>query len=295
MLSHPLLRRLLPKDSPGQTPAGQPFTFTPIFIRKADTVVSWSPKAGCSHVVLWAFIHEGCFRQATVDSPLPHKFRIHVYQKQPAYRRMLRQLKREGGAGRTLLKVTRDPKSRLISIFRHACRYPFLHKDVRAILGFDPAVEGFSLVDLDALLGHLRLTPPTTADPHVRGQYSPLWDMGFARVITLNLDEVPLNASLNAVERSLGLPVTGFDRLPEFQRLRETHYAKREAAWDDARSLESYRFKPQETRAFPKQRIMVSPLFERMARRHYRADYGRTGSSDTSGALFSPEPRLTAR
>ena len=98
-----------PADSPGQSPAGQPFTFTPIFIRKADTVVSWSPKAGCSHVALWAFIHEGCFRQATVDSPLPHEFRIHVYHKQPAYRRMLRQLKREEAAAEPF---SRSPATR---------------------------------------------------------------------------------------------------------------------------------------------------------------------------------------
>ena len=50
--------------------------------------------------------------------------------------------------------------------------------------------------------------------------------MAFDRIITLNIDEVPLEESLNAVERALRLPMTDFDRLPAFAPLRETHYAK---------------------------------------------------------------------
>jgi hypothetical protein len=274
--------------------AEQPLPYNPVFIRKSSTVVAWSPKAGCSHVVLWAFIHEGCFKASVSDSALPHKFRIQVYQKQPFYKRVLRRMRRQGGAGHTLIKFTRDPKRRLVSIFRHACRYPFLRKDVQEILGFDPEAEGLSLADLDAVLSALELTPPTTANPHVRAQYSPLWDTDFDRVITLNLDEVPLNPGLNAIERSLGLPVTDFESLPEFQRLRETHYSK-EGGEGTFGCIETHRFKRHEAGAFPKQQILASPLTERMARRHYAIDWERVGCSDSAGELFRPAAQAAAK
>jgi hypothetical protein len=271
-----------------------PFEHLPVFIEKANAVVSWSPKAGCSHAVFWAFVHEECVSQAFAESPLPHKYRIHTYEKQERYRLGLERLRRGGAPGQTLVKVTRDPKHRLISIFRHACRRPFLHATVRATLGFDPAVAGFALADLDALLGRLDLTRPARVDPHLRPQASTLWDLPFGRVITLNMDETPLNASLNAVERELGLPTTEFGAIPAFKRLRETHYA-RPRAFASGVPVETYRFKPSETRAFPKRELMASPLLEHMARRHYAMDYGRVGSGDTAGRLFQPDARLVAR
>ena len=234
-----------------------------------------------------------CLDEALSYDAWPHKFRIHVYQQRAAFRQPLQKFLSSGGAGHTLLRVTRDPKRRLVSIFRHACRFPFLRGAVRETLGFDMQNRGLSLADLDAVLGRLRLVPPTTANPHVRGQYSPLWDMRFDRVISLNIDEVGLDASLNAVERALGLPVTDFAGLPAFRALHETHHAR---ARRFARKvpIETYRFRPHETAAFPKPAIMASPLLESMARRHYASDYGRVGSGDTAGALF-PEARLLAR
>ena len=272
---------------------GRPFTFSPVFIDRADTVVSWSPKSGCSHVVLWAFLHEGFLAEASGAKELPHRFRLQVYQKRPAYTAALRRLRRDDGAGRTLVRVTRDPKRRLISIFRHACRFPFLAPLVRARLGFDPEAEGLSLTDLDALLGQLDLRSATAADPHVRCQWTPLWEMGFDRVVTLNMDERPLDPGLNAVERSLGLPETAFDRLPAFQALRELHYA-RPRPYVGEGPIETHRFRRQETRHFPKRELLASPLLEAMARRHYRHDYGQVASGDTAGRLFQPAPTSAA-
>jgi hypothetical protein len=271
-----------------------PFTQAPVFIRKANTVVSWSPKAGCSHVVLWAFVHEGRLPQAAAESHLPHKYRIHTYQKEQHYERSLERLRRGVVHGHTLVKITRDPKHRLVSIFRHACRRPFLHKLVRTTLGFDPGAEGFALADLDALLGRLKLTDPTRTDPHLRVQASPLWTLPFDRVITLNMDETSLNGGLNAVERALGLPRTDFPSLAAFRRLRETHYA-RERVFDAPAPLETYRFRPHETKAFPKRELLALPLLERMARQHYAGDYAGVGSGDTAGELFQTGSGRVAR
>lgn len=270
---------------PTPTLAGLGFTQTPTFLGPAKTVVSWSTKAGCSHVILWSFVHNRLLDQALAYDPWPHKFRMHVYQKRAVYKRPLQAFLRSGGTGHTLLKVTRDPKARLVSIFRHVCRFPFLRDEVRETLGFDMRNRGLSLADFDAVLERMQLAPPTTVDPHLRVQYSPLWDMAFDRVITLNIDEVDLDANLNAVERDLGLPVTDFASLPAFQALHETHHARPHQLAGKG-PIETRRFRPADTAAFPKQQLMASPLLESMARRHYAPDYGRVGTSDTAGVLF---------
>lgn len=277
----------VPAGSEAGAPVVPPFTHPPVFIRKARAVISWTPKCGCSHVVLWALLHEGLYTQASAEGITPHKFRIHTYQKDPAYRTALARLRREGGAGKTLIRVTRDPGKRLVSIFRHACRRPFLAK-YADILGFDPRQEGLSLIDLDRVLGALKLTHPTPADPHLRVQASPLWEMGFDRVITLNMDETALNQGLHAIERDLGLPRTRFGKLAAFGRLRRAHYA-RAGAWDGSGDLAERRFRADEVETFPKKALEGLPLVGDMVRRHYAADLGRVGSGDSAGRLvFAP-------
>lgn len=296
-----LLDLLRPGHSSGRPPAPKPrhrrppvpidpalFPHAPIFIPSADTVVLWSTKSACSHVVLWAFLQNGHFGKATAYSRWPHDYRERIYRADRAFAEPLQRLLDSRGAGQTLVKVTRDPKKRLVSIFRHACRFPILYAEVHRTLGFDVREKGLSLVDLDRVLRRIRLTPPTDANPHVRVQASPVWEMGFDRVITLNIDEVPLDASLNAIERALGLAVTDFDALPAFAHLRETHYA-REGAFTADRPIENYRFRPDETAAFPKRQLTASALLENMARRLYHADYAATGTADTRGELFRPD------
>ena len=291
-----MLRRIFGKvaspldEAPASPMIPGPYSSFPLFIPKANTVVSFSPKSGCSHVVLWSFLHHGLYEAANRFAPWPHTFRTQIYHRSDVFRRPLQALLRDGGAGRTLFRVTRDPQKRLVSIFRHACRFPFLEPQVRAVLGFSMREKGLSLADLDAVLGRLKLTHPATANPHVRVQAHPLWRMGFDRVITLNMDEIPLNASLNAFERDRGLPVTDFAALPAFAALRETHYAA-ECGWTTDRPIEIHRFRPDETAAFPKEALMASPLLADMARRHYRADYASgVGSGDSAGQLFQPAP-----
>ncbi len=189
----------------------------------------------------------------------------------------------------TLLKITRTPANRLVSIFRHVCRYPILYKPVKQTLGFDVRERGLSLADLDRVLTRMRLVVPTQADPHVRAQYHPLWDLQFDRVIALNFDEIPLEPSLNAVERDLGLPVTDFASLPEFARLRETHYAT-PGHFDEREPIETFRFKPPHVHGFPKVALLASRRIHEMADRHYAIDVGRVSSSDTAGKLFQTTP-----
>jgi hypothetical protein len=284
------LLRLPPEAASAPVPPPVPlavgdFTQTPTFLGATKTVVSWSTKAGCSHIILWSFIHNRLLDQALAYDPWPHKFRMHVYQKRAAYKLPLQELLRSQGRGHILLKITRDPKARLVSIFRHACRFAFLRDQVRETLGFDMRNRGLSLADFDAVLAQLPLAPPTQADPHLRVQYSPLWDMAFDRVITVNIDEVDLDASLNAVERALGLPVTDFASIPAFEQLHETHHARQHTLAASG-PIETRRFRPDDTKAFPKAQLMASPLLESMAQRHYHLDIGRIETSDTAGELL---------
>ena len=259
----------------------------PLVIRRAGLVVAWSPKAACSHTVLWAFQQEGLLEAANAHDPWPHVYRTEVYNRSPARRALQRDLARRKAAGLTLLRVTRHPANRLVSIFRHACRFPILREPARRTLGFDTVERGLSLADLDAVLGSLRLAPPTGANPHVRTQWSPLWDLGFDRVITLNLDEIPLDASLNAVEADLGLPRTDFAAIAAFQRLRRIHTTK-PRRFTGPHPIETCRFRREDTQPFPKAALISAPLLHDMAERHYRVDRDRVGSGDTAGRLFQP-------
>ena len=264
----------------------------PVFIRQADAVLSWSPRAGCSHAIFWAFLHEGVLDRAAAESPLPHRYRTFSYQREPRYHWDLLRVMTFGAPRRVLIRVTRDPKRRLVSIFRHCCRNAIVHAESRTRLGFDPSVEGFALADLDRLLDGMVLTHPTTVDPHLMVQSNPLWDLPFGRTITVNIDEVPLNASLNAIERELGLPVTAFETVPAFRKLRKSHNAKLSSFSGDG-PIEAYRFGSKETKEFPVAELLRSPLLERMSRTYYAADYGRVASGDTAGVLVQPSRKPT--
>jgi hypothetical protein len=283
---NPLARLVAPFRAPAPAVA-DPFALEPrpLLIRDARLVVAWAPKAGCSHVAWWAFRHEGLLEAAEAHDPWPHKYRQFVYYRDPAYDAATAAIRAAGGRGWTLLRVTREPAPRLVSIFRHACRFAFLEPMVRRRLGFSQREQGLSLRDLDAVLRGKRLVVPTTMNPHVCAQAHPVWDLGFDRVITLNMDETDLDAGLNAVERALGLPATDFAAIPAFARLRAEHYA-REAARPVAGPIEDHRFRAADAAAaFPKAAIAASPLLAAMTRRHYRADLGRVASGDSARRL----------
>jgi hypothetical protein len=261
---------------------------TPLVLRAARMVVSWSPKSACSHVVLWTFLHEGLLAEANAYHAWPHEYRMHVYYKTPQYREAVRDALAGNGRGYTLLKVTRDPVNRLVSMFRHACRYPFL-EDAFARRGVDIRADGISLEDFAAVLGDLDLVVPSTTDPHVCAQYHPVWDMDFDRVITLNVDRCDLDTALNDVEAAFGLPRTRFADHPAFAALGKSHYAvPARMAFDGP--IEKHRFPFGRVRRFPTAQLAASPLLRRLVETHYAVDLGSTDLADSRGTLFSDTP-----
>lgn len=80
----------------------------PVFIRRAKLAVAWSPRAACSHAVLWALRHEGLLEAANAHDAWPHTYRIEVYHRRPEYKQALSRLLWGRGSGLTLLRITPD-------------------------------------------------------------------------------------------------------------------------------------------------------------------------------------------
>ncbi|WP_444758846.1 hypothetical protein, partial [Puniceibacterium confluentis] len=196
----------------------------PLVFADRPLVVSWSPKTACTHVLMWFLHHQNLLPAALYYGDWPHTFRGQVYYRSLSYRRAASALRDSRGRGYTLLRVTRAPHRRLVSSFRHVMRHNLLQDVLDPALGRDTSVSGASLTEVGCVLEQHDLCTPSGLDMHICAQFHPLWDMPFDRVITLNLDDMPLGAGLRAVEDELGLTPSPVDDLPGLQAMRHRHY-----------------------------------------------------------------------
>lgn len=262
----------------------------PLILPRARLVIAWSPKSACTHVVAWFFRHEGLLDAANAHSHWPHDYRTAVYNPSEARREAARAVWRSRGEGYTLLRVTRDPTPRLVSIFRHALRHPMLREPVLRAAGRDPASGGFSLRDLDRYLGTRDLGARGGADPHFRVQSHPCWTMRWDRVITINIDTHPLDPGLQAVERELGLGEAESGGSEALGRLARPRRYASDGPYEGTGPIEAHRFDPKRLQPFPKEALLASPLLGSMARRHYAADWRHVATADSTGRLFAARP-----
>jgi hypothetical protein len=244
----------------------------PLFFASRKLVLAWSPKSACSHVVVWFFLRQRLLSAANFYHGWPHKFRAEVYYRSEAYTKAAETFLADEARGHTLLRVTRDPAKRLVSIFRHLCRHAFQRNELSAVLGFDVARDGLSLVDLERFLEGRSLTVPSETNFHVCAQYHPIWDMPFDRVLTIDMDATDLNAGLNRVAAEFRLSHTDFAAVPKFDALRRTHYAT-DGPYEGPGPIEEHRFLPADTECFPKKTLEASPFVRDMAQRLYSVDY----------------------
>jgi hypothetical protein len=259
----------------------------PLILSGKKVVICWSPKSACSHIAVWFFLKEGLLRAANYYSDWPHDFRARVYYQTVTYLAEAQALIGSGGAGYTLVKITRDPAKRMVSIFRHAARHTFLREALDQKLRRDTAATGLSLVDLRKFMTGQNLTVPSEANFHLCAQHHPAWDMAFDRTITLNMDETDLNGGLNMIEAELELGVTNFPAFPKFENLRQQHYAQ-DAAYTGEGPVEEHRFTPAQTGSFPKKALEQAAFLTDMARDLHAVDYAGVGSGDTAGRLVFP-------
>lgn len=258
----------------------------PLVFLEKNIVISWSPKAACSHTLVWFFLKENLLYAANYYHPWPHNFRMDYYYRTHSFQRRWREVTESNGEGFTLIRVTRDPVKRFVSCFRHACLYDFLHDLVRRKVGTNPASDGLSVTDFYEALKGEQTSVPSSIDIHACAQSHPIWEANFDRVITHNLDETPLNQGLNEIEAELGFHVTNFEKFPKFDSIRKTHYAKDEP-YTGSVPLENFRFISGQAAGFPKHQLENLPIVRKMAEEIHAADFGRVGKGDTSGILFT--------
>lgn len=264
----------------------------PLIFPRERLVVCWAPKAACTHVVAWFFRHQGLLRAANYYSPWPHNFRGDVYYRTDTYRAAAGSVLESNGAGHTLLRITRDPEARMVSIFRHALRSQVLWPDIEAKLRRNLREDGLSLRDLDRFLQGEDLGADSLTDVHFCVQAHPCWDMAFDRVVTLNIDTDPLEAGLAEIEASLSFRRSADEaHLARLRRIARPQRYAQEGAYAGAEPIEDHAFQPEEAKAFPSEQLLASPFLRDMTRRHHQADMGRVATGDTAGRLFgTPEP-----
>ena len=257
----------------------------PLIHPQHDLVVSWSPKAGCTPVVIWFFQQIGLLETALAHNAFPHRYRNEVLQRSPGYRARCGDLARSRGKGFTLLRVVRDPDKRLVSSFRHAVNFPLLDALAQEKLGVDLRKAGLSLRQLSRILADEDLGGQGRIDIHFRPQRHPVWAIGFDRVITLNMDRTPLLAGLNAVEAGLDLPVTDFARLDGALSLDTRRYAK-DVPYAGKGGLDKHRFTKSRDGSFPKAEFLALPMLQKLAHQHYGGDYAEVATADSAGLIF---------
>lgn len=257
-----------------------------LILPEARLVVSWSPKCACTHVVAWALDRRGLLDAALAHGDWIHRYRVEVLNPSEEAWRAGAAVSTARGAGHTLLRITRDPAARLVSVFRHVVRNPAIWPKLAGAVTHPIDREGLSLEDLDRALSAQDLHPLSAADPHPRPQSHPVWRLGFYRVVTVNIDTDSLDAGLDAFDAEFGL--RGSDAPPE--RLGEVAAAGRYAAQEPYRGrgpVERHRFHRRDTDGFPKAELLASPLLHDMVRRHHAAELGRVTTGDTAGRLFA--------
>jgi len=259
----------------------------PLIFSQHNIVLSFSPKSACSHVIVWFLLKEGLLGAANYYHEWPHAFRTDVYYHTRVYKARAQKLIKSEGQGFTLIRVTRDPAKRLVSCYRHACRWNLIDHLVRRKVGIKPAEDGMSMMDYYTALRGEDLMLPSKVDVHACAQTHPVWKVGFDRIITLNVDETHLNPGLHAIEAELGLGHTHFDRHPKFDALRETHYAT-DTPHTGPEPVEALRIRRKQTGRFPKKQLEALPLVQQMTAELHGADLGHVQSGDSKGVLFQP-------
>lgn len=262
----------------------------PLILSRARAVISWTPKAACTQVVMW-FLHlEGLLDAALYYRPWPHDFRGDVYYNSAVYHRRARELAEARARGYTLIRITRDPVARLVSIYRHALRTGFHAPELDAALGRDTRATGVSMEDFGTSLIGRNLYSPSEVNMHLLAQTHPIWDLPFDRVITLNADDCDLSAGLNLIAQDLGLAQTDFAGIPAFGRIAARHNAP-----DNGAAADPQRFHMPLNNAmgeaFPKSALRSDPRVVSLAETLHGRDFGAVDSHDSAGRLHFPHRR----
>lgn len=174
----------------------------------------FSPKSGCSSVVIWFLNTLGLLDEARAFSHWPHDYRIKKLMRDP------RQVKARKLplANAKILRVVRDPIDRAASSFRHAVATGYANQRIMETIGEDVENHGLSF---QRFIDFLEMEDLDHCNPHHRRQKNPIEDLR-SPDYTINISRQNLFEDLNAFEKQIGMPITNFPSIKWIHELQAT-------------------------------------------------------------------------
>lgn len=174
----------------------------PLIDAQRRTVVSWSAKSACTHVLIWYLQRLGLLEAAQSHHAWLHRYRTEVLYPSPADRLSRMMLSVRGARRWSYVKVVRDPVARCVSSYRHVLRFGYADEQMSSTLG--RAIDHRRGFSYETFLEYLAGIDLARCNIHHRRQAHPLDDASFARVWLVNADETDLDAALATIDRYQG-------------------------------------------------------------------------------------------
>ena len=244
----------------------------PLIDLRHRTVVSWSAKSACTHVLLWDLAREGLLDEARKHHRWPHRYRVDLYYHRPEYRRALERLVSESAAGWTYVKVVRDPVTRCVASYRHALKHGYENSEMTRVLGCAiDNVEGFSYA---TFLDYLERIDLRHCNIHHKLQSHALDRAPFSRKYLINIDRQSLESALGAIDREQGISLNVEDEALETA-LEEaaTRHAPLDAGSGDDQALWQRPLSQADTSHWPKSALQRCEPAVSKVRDLYSSDY----------------------
>lgn len=244
----------------------------PLIDAQRRTVISWSPKAACTRVLIWYYQRTELLNEALAYHRWPHKHRNEVLYKSRCHLDSEKQLIREGTSAWDYVKVVRDPVKRCISSYRHALKTGYADQSMSQTLGREVNHRhGFSY---ETFLEYLRKIDLSSCNPHHRFQTHPVDKIIFHRTWLIDIDEKDLDSELASIDELHGVnDGTQQQLVTDFLRKDTQRYANSES---QSESLDSDQWlkplKNSDTEHWPKQALENTTEATHIVRELYQRD-----------------------
>jgi len=267
-----LNRKIIPLRKAPQLDAALRQEPVPLLDGGRRTVVSWSAKSACTHVVIWYLHRIGLLDEARRYHPWVHRYRSEVLYKSETHRQARRQLGHERASGWSCVKVVRDPAKRCVSSYRHALKHGYEDEKMSRILGRDISHKtGYSYQTFLDYLGRIDLR---NCNIHHRVQRHPLDMISFGRTWLINVDEQCLDAALARLDRIQGSPsVADQPESSEAIAQAANRHAGEGEAMVGGEDIWRTSLSVRDVSQWPKRSLLSSAPASELARQIYECDY----------------------
>ena len=245
----------------------------PLLDASRRTVISWSAKSACTHMLIWYLHRLGLLDEARSHHPWVHRYRGEVLYRSALYQNARDQLVREGPSQWNYVKVVRDPVKRCVSSYRHALKHGYEDEKMSRALGRE--IDHKCGYSYETFLGYLAQIDLHHCDIHHRVQKHSLDTLDFGRTWLINVDEHDLDAALAEIDRIQGCPPLD-DHEGSSQAIASA--ARRHAdQGQDGRSRETAQWRMPlgegDVEQWPKCALVSALPAAKIVRRIYRCDY----------------------